>query len=338
VADVRAWIDRLGLSIAEAARHVGLESDQLERILEFPDKNLSVRALLEILEGLGLGLVGVEALTPVALLRYLDQIREVKGMTKKDLALKAEVNRPWLIALFQEKKPEPKLETILKLARVLEVDLVIEKRRELPPLEPLAAQAQPASPASSPTTTPAAAASTTTSPPSPDRPADLTFAARTGRLRRSSRHRRRLSPGKPSRPRRRHAQRPHHRGQQLRIARQPRPPHPRRLRPRPPRGLVHPTLRRQRPRTARGRHPPHRAGSGRTAQQRDLRARPRRRHPPHRRGPRPRTARPRPPHLRRPRTARLAAQAATPDGLGLTPAGNSGYGPPGGLVHRAPSK
>ena len=169
VADVRAWIDRLGLSIAEAARHVGLESDQLERILEFPDKNLSVRALLEILEGLGLGLVGVEALTPVALLRYLDQIREVKGMTKKDLALKAEVNRPWLIALFQERKPEPKLETILKLARVLEVDLVIEKRRELPPLEPLPAQAQPAWPASSPTTTPAAAAST---PPSPGRPVD----------------------------------------------------------------------------------------------------------------------------------------------------------------------
>ena len=159
----------MGLSIAEAAHHVGLESDQLERILEFPDKNLSVRALLEILEGLGLGLVGVEALTPVALLRYLDQIREVKGMTKKDLALKAEVNRPWLIALFQERKPEPKLETILKLARVLEVDLVIEKRRELPPLEPLPAQAQPAWPASSPTTTPAAAAST---PPSPGRPVD----------------------------------------------------------------------------------------------------------------------------------------------------------------------
>ncbi len=169
MAGVRAWIDRLGLSIAEAAHHVGLESDQLERILEFPDKNLSVRALLEILEGLGLGLVGVEALTPVAILRHLDQIREAKGMTKKDLALKAEVNRPWLIALFQERKPEPKLETILKLARVLEVDLVIEKRRELPPLEPLPAQAQPAWPASSPTTTPAAAAST---PPSPGRPVD----------------------------------------------------------------------------------------------------------------------------------------------------------------------
>ena len=176
MAGVRAWIDRLGLSIAEAAHHVGLESDQLERILEFPDKNLSVRALLEILEGLGLGLVGVEALTPVAILRHLDQIREAKGMTKKDLALKAEVNRPWLIALFQERKPEPKLETILKLARVLEVDLVIEKRRELPPLEPLPAQAQPAWPASSPTTTPAAAASTSPppSPPSPGRPVDDT--------------------------------------------------------------------------------------------------------------------------------------------------------------------
>ena len=175
MAGVRTWIDRLGLSIAEAARHVGLESDQLERILEFPDKNLSVRALLEILEGLGLGLVGVEARTPVALLRHFDQIREVKGMTKKDLALKAEVNRPWLIALFQERKPEPKLETILKLARVLEVDLVIEKRRELPPLEPLPAQAQPAWPASSPTT-PAAAASTSPppSPPSPGRPVDDT--------------------------------------------------------------------------------------------------------------------------------------------------------------------
>ena len=151
-AGVRAWIDRLGLQIKDAAQHVGMETDQLERVLNFPDGATPARVLLQVVEGLGLGIVGVESLTPAMLLRYFDQVRETKGMSKKDLSIRADVHRTYLIGLFQEIKPEPKLETILKLARALEVDLVIEKRRELPalvsPAEQPAPPSQPQGPSS----------------------------------------------------------------------------------------------------------------------------------------------------------------------------------------------
>jgi len=151
-AGVRAWIDRLGLQIKDAAQHVGMETDQLERVLNFPDGATPARVLLQVVEGLGLGIVGVESLTPAMLLRYFDQVRETKGMSKKDLSIRADVHRTYLIGLFQEIKPEPKLETILKLARALELDLVIEKRRELPtlvsPAEQPAPPSQPQGPSS----------------------------------------------------------------------------------------------------------------------------------------------------------------------------------------------
>jgi len=82
-AGVRAWIDRLGLQIKDAAQHVGMETDQLERVLNFPDGATPARVLLQVLEGLGLGIVGVESLTPAMLLRHFDQVRETKGMSKK---------------------------------------------------------------------------------------------------------------------------------------------------------------------------------------------------------------------------------------------------------------
>lgn len=108
-AGVRAWIDRLGLQIKDAAQHVGMETDQLERVLNFPDGATPARVLLQVLEGLGLGIVGVESLTPAMLLRHFDQVRETKGMSKKDLSIRADVHRTYLIGLFQELKPEPKL-------------------------------------------------------------------------------------------------------------------------------------------------------------------------------------------------------------------------------------
>lgn len=179
-AGVRAWIDRLGLQIKDAAQHVGMETDQLERVLNFPDGATPARVLLQVLEGLGLGIVGVESLTPAMLLRHFDQVREAKGMSKKDLSIRADVHRTYLIGLFQEIKPEPKLETILKLARALEVDLVIEKRRELPtlvsPAEQPAPPSQPQGPSSpdvATTQAPAASSPSTkaaTPPPADARP------------------------------------------------------------------------------------------------------------------------------------------------------------------------
>jgi transcriptional regulator with XRE-family HTH domain len=176
-AGVRAWIDRLGLQIKDAAQHVGMETDQLERILNFPDGATPARVLLQVLEGLGLGIVGVESLTPAMLLRHFDQVRESKGMSKKDLSIRADVHRTYLIGLFQEIKPEPKLETILKLARALEVDLVIEKRRELPtPVSPAEqpvprSQPQEPSPPDVATAQPPAASSPSTKVATPP-PAD----------------------------------------------------------------------------------------------------------------------------------------------------------------------
>lgn len=176
-AGVRAWIDRLGLQIKDAAQHVGMETDQLERVLNFPDGATPARVLLQVLEGLGLGIVGVESLTPAMLLRHFDQVRESKGMSKKDLSMRADVHRTYLIGLFQELKPEPKLETILKLARALEVDLVIEKRRELPTLVSPAEQPVPPSQPQGPSspdvaTAPAPAASSPSTKAATTPPAD----------------------------------------------------------------------------------------------------------------------------------------------------------------------
>lgn len=172
---VRTWIDRLGLSIKDAARHVGIEADQLERVLKFPEDTLPVRVVLQILEGLGLGLAGVDELSPVAVLRHLDQQREAKGISKKSLAASAELNRPYMTALFQELKPEPRLETIMKMAGALEVVLVIEKRRELEPLAPPAPAppSPPRPPSTVAQTPPPTPATGTAAPPgssNPDEP------------------------------------------------------------------------------------------------------------------------------------------------------------------------
>ncbi len=99
---------------------------------------------------------------------------ETKGMSKKDLSIRADVHRTYLIGLFQEIKPEP------KLARALEVDLVIEKRRELPTLVSPAEQPVPPSQPQGPSPpvvataqVPAASSPSTraaTPPPAPPRP------------------------------------------------------------------------------------------------------------------------------------------------------------------------
>ena len=172
MAGIRTWIDRLGLSIKDAAEHVGIEADQLERVLKFPEETLPVRAVLQILGGLGLGLAGVDELSPVAVLRHLDQLRVAKGVSKKSLAAAADLNRTYMGALFQETKPEPRLETILKMAGALEVDLVIEKQRELPPLRsssPPAPLDLPINqvPSSAPAAAPAAEEPNPSPPPSP---------------------------------------------------------------------------------------------------------------------------------------------------------------------------
>ena len=172
MAGVRTWIDRLGLSTKDAARHVGIDADQLDRVLKFPEETLPVRAVLQILEGLGLGLAGVEELSPVAILRHLDQQREAKGISKKRLAAAAELNRTYMTALFQELKPEPRLETIMKIAGALGVELVIEKQRELAPLEPLPAPtptppSRPPTIAPSPPPSPQTAPTASSQPPAP---------------------------------------------------------------------------------------------------------------------------------------------------------------------------
>ena len=100
MAGIRTWIDRLGLPIKDAAEHVGIDADQLERVLKFPEETLPLRVVLQILEGLGLGLTGLDELSPLAVLRHLDQLRAAKGVSKKSLAAAADLNRTYMGALF----------------------------------------------------------------------------------------------------------------------------------------------------------------------------------------------------------------------------------------------
>lgn len=130
--EVRRWIDRLGLQSEETAHLVGMDQKQLERLLNFPELGPSLKQVLQVLDGLGLGIVGVEPLTSAMVVRWLDRCREARNMTKVALAERAECNRTHLTFMFQHQDPDPKLETVLKLALALECELRIEQRQKIP--------------------------------------------------------------------------------------------------------------------------------------------------------------------------------------------------------------
>lgn len=184
---IRGWIERLGLSLEDAARHTGIEADKLERLFDLAELSTPFRTILELLDGLGLGLVGVEEPSPAMVLRLFEKVRAAKvpKLTKQALSERAGIHRTYMLSLFQDKDAEPKLETIMKLASALELDLVIEQRRpllqpaaEAPPAEPAPVQPmseQPSPPASSIESTPIAqgasgAADPLPSAKVPDRP------------------------------------------------------------------------------------------------------------------------------------------------------------------------
>lgn len=151
--EVRRWIDRLGLQSEETAHLVGMDQKQLERLLNFPELGPSLKQVLQVLDGLGLGIVGVEPLTSAMVVRWLDRCREARNMTKVALAERAECNRTHLTFMFQHQDPDPKLETVLKLALALECELRIEQRREIP---------RPVVDTSAPKTAPSSGAATAT--------------------------------------------------------------------------------------------------------------------------------------------------------------------------------
>ena len=157
--EVKHWIAKLDFRIDEAALLVQMEHQQLERMLSFPELAPTLRPTLQLLDGLGLGLVGVEPLTTAMVIRYFDRCREAKKITKSDLAARAEVNRTHLTYMFQHADPDPKLETVFKLAAVLDCDLRIEQRRTI--TRPTAVVARSASSDTS------ASAATTTTPTAP---------------------------------------------------------------------------------------------------------------------------------------------------------------------------
>ncbi|HRI09461.1 MAG TPA: helix-turn-helix transcriptional regulator, partial [Nannocystaceae bacterium] len=128
LAAVKVWIDRLGLSTTEVARRVGMDAAELERALESGGRGPSLQVLLRVLDGLGLGLVGVEAPTAAALVLHLDRCRESRGISKRVLAERAGVDRTNLQQLLSSKEPDPRLDTVLRLAAALECDLVIAAR------------------------------------------------------------------------------------------------------------------------------------------------------------------------------------------------------------------
>lgn len=152
LAAIRGWIERLGLSLEDAAKHTGIEVEKLERLFDLAELSTPFRTILEILDGLGLGLVGIEQPSPAMVLRHFEKVRAAKvpEVTKKALSERAGIHRTYLISLFQDNDAEPKLETILKLAAALEHALVIEQRRPLPRLVPEApfVEPSPAPPAS----------------------------------------------------------------------------------------------------------------------------------------------------------------------------------------------
>lgn len=174
--EVKHLIAKLDLRLDEAALLVHMEPQQLERMLSFPELAPTLRPMLQLLDDLGLGIVGIEPLSTAMVIRYLDRCREAKKVTKSDLAARADVNRTHLTYMFQHADPDPKLETVFKLAAALDCDLKLEQRRVI--TRPTAAVSHPANPETAATTaTPTASlptASTTTATSTPATPSPTT--------------------------------------------------------------------------------------------------------------------------------------------------------------------
>ncbi|MCB9703084.1 MAG: PDZ domain-containing protein [Myxococcales bacterium] len=136
--EVRAWIDRLGLSMQDAARHAAVDVEKLERILSTPELGVTTRELLQVIDGLGLGLADVRPLTPAKVIHHLDRARAAKSMTQKEVARVSGINRTHLVALFKQPNPNPKAETVVRLAAAIGCPLTIVQLRELQPLPAIA--------------------------------------------------------------------------------------------------------------------------------------------------------------------------------------------------------
>ncbi len=130
LAEVKGWIDRLGLSPGEAASRVGLDVVEFERALDASGRGPSLQVLLRVLDRLGLGVASVDAPTAAALVGHLDRCRESRRMSKRTLAERAGVDRTNLQQLLSAADPDPRLDTVLRLAAALECDLAIAARED----------------------------------------------------------------------------------------------------------------------------------------------------------------------------------------------------------------
>jgi transcriptional regulator with XRE-family HTH domain len=127
---VKGWIERLGLSLAEAAQRAGMDPAELGRILEATQRAPSLGVVLHLLERLGLGIVGVEPATVAGLLTHLESCRATRPVSLRMLAERAGVDRNNLKRLLTSQDQDPRLDTILRLASALECDLVIAALRQ----------------------------------------------------------------------------------------------------------------------------------------------------------------------------------------------------------------
>ena len=156
LAEVRAWIDRLGLTNRDAAQLVGTDAEELAQVLEGRSANLRLRVILEILDRLGLGLVDVHPSTPAMVLRHLEACQKRKGISQRVLAKKANLERTNMAKLLRDEDPDPNLETVLKLAEALECSLSIGKRTLIEASSSAPAPAPPIAPNNAPGVKPVA--------------------------------------------------------------------------------------------------------------------------------------------------------------------------------------
>ena len=168
---VRGWIARLNLRIEDAALLAGMQAEQLERMLSVPElAPPTLKDVLQVLDGLGLGIAGVEPLTTTMVVRRLDQCREAKKVSKVDLATRSGCNRQHMTYMFQQPDPDPKLETVLKLAAALDYDLkLVQRRATMRPIVDPRSTAPRAAEVASPTPAPQSSEHDlpTSTPPSP---------------------------------------------------------------------------------------------------------------------------------------------------------------------------
>lgn len=117
---------------SELARAAGLRPGNVRKIFSKSNPNVDLVTLYRLMNPLGLHLTCSEARDPLALIAFLDSVREERGLSCWQLADLVGTDSSNLKRMFASENPRPRLNLLLDLAEVLEVSMAVVRRHDAP--------------------------------------------------------------------------------------------------------------------------------------------------------------------------------------------------------------